>query len=115
MSTPCARKPARSSGVSPAPRLLPRAANTDSKTTATSDMAELLGGRCGAEHDQEPRAALGPVLGAQLAAERVHDAGADAQPQAGARAHVLGGEEGVEDAGQHLGGDPRARVLHRQL
>ncbi len=46
------------------------------------------------------------------AAEPLDDAEADRQPEPRALAHGLGGEEGVENAAQVLGRDPRAGVGH---
>ena len=45
----------------------------------------------------------------------LHDAERDRQPESGALPLGLGGEEGLEDPGQHFGRDARSAVLHREL
>ena len=56
------------------------------------------------------RVSPGCGLEPQLAVVAHDDALGDVEPQAGALADGLGGEEGVEDARLQLGGDPRPVV-----
>src|SRR5258708_7273028 len=65
--------------------------------------------------DAKHRPLAGAALGADAAAVAFDDAVNDGEAQARALAHVLGGEERIEDARQDLGGDTGAVVGHRDL
>ena len=69
------------------------------------------------QHDGEHRAALGPVLGADLSALQLDEMLCDREPESGAariaRARFVDAVEALEDARQILFRNARALVRHR--
>src|SRR5262244_4259457 len=62
--------------------------------------------------DGEERATAGTVLGPDAAAVLRHDAVGDGEAEPAPIAGLLGGEEGIEDPRQMLGGNPWPIVCH---
>src|ERR1044071_7442391 len=87
-----------------------RAVNNFTRATPLNTVSENLLSvrRRGWQQDLKARATLGPVPGRDLAVHLLDDAPADAQAEAGALAARLGGDEGHEQARQHLGRDARS-------
>ena len=85
---------------------------TSPRKRATGAAAQLDGVSAGRrpgrrrQLDHEHRAAAGPVLGPEPAIVLGHHAVGDGQPQPAPLAGPLGGEEGIEDAGQIVGSTP---------
>jgi hypothetical protein len=78
------------------------------KVTGRQDLTERR------QDDRESGAALGPVLGSDIAAHALDDVVADRQAEAGALAGRLGGEERLEQARQDLGGNAWPIILDGQ-
>src|SRR5689334_6178804 len=89
------------------------AASSSTKSTFRSSGIRLSrrGSRRCRQLDDELGPALGAVAGAQRPAVLPHDPLGDGEAEA--EAGLLGGEERLEEARQHVGRDPGAVVGHR--